>query len=244
MKKTKLAVLGSLLLCSAPAFSDVIGATVEASYWQGAYSGQVVSGSTEIDLENDLGFDDSGFLELAVSVEHPVPVLPNVRIEHIDLDETANGSFTATFNNVSFTGDVTTNLDLTHSDVILYYEVLDNIVMLDVGLNVKVFDGNLRIENESNGDTSDTKIDEFVPMLYAAADAALPFTGLSVGAELSAVKYSDNSLMDGKIRVRQGFGLAFLELGYRQMSLEIEDVNDIDVDADISGAYISTGLDF
>ncbi len=244
MNKYKVLLAAGALSMAAPAYSDVVGATVEASYWQGNYSGTFVSGSTELDMEDDLNFDDSGILELAVSVEHPVPVLPNVRIEHVQIDDTANGTFTATFDGVAFTGDVKTDLDLTHSDLILYYEILDNYVMVDVGLNVKVFDGSLVIENQADGSTSSTEIDELIPMLYAAADVELPFTGLSAGAELSVINYSDNSLMDGKIRLRQGFGLAFAELGYRQLSLEVEDVEDINVDADISGAYLSLGLDF
>ena len=46
------------------------------------------------------------------------------------------------------------------------------------------------------------------------------------------------------MKLRQGFGLAFVELGYRQISIDIEDVSDVDVDVDLSGAYLSTGIDF
>ncbi len=245
MTKTSALMAAGLLAMSTSVMGDVIGATVEATFWQGAYSGTAVSGNTELDFEDDLGFDDSGFMELAAAVEHPVPVLPNVKLRHIDMDETEQGSVPAiSFGGVSLDSEVETNLDLTHTDLVLYYEILDNYVMVDVGLTVRMFDGRLRIEDQSTNETSDTKIDEIVPMAYAAADVELPFTGLSLGAELSAISYSDNSLMDGKIRLRQGFGLAFLELGYRQMSFEIDDVEDIDVDADISGGYLSVGLDF
>ena len=245
MKKTSVALAASLFAFSSVSYADIIGATLEATYWQAAYSGTAVSGNTELDFEDDLGFDDSGFMELAVAVEHPVPVLPNVKIRHINMDETEQGSVpTISFGGVSLDSDVETNLDLTHTDLVLYYEILDNYVMVDVGLNIRMFDGRLLIEDQSTNETSDTKIDEIIPMAYAAADVELPFTGLSVGAELSAISYSDNSLMDGKVRLRQGFGLAFLELGYRQMSIEVEDVDEIDVDADISGGYLSVGLDF
>jgi len=245
MEKTFKARPALALLAVSGVQADVLGGSIEASYWQGGYSGQVVSVNEVIDLKDNLNFDDSGFLEISASFEHPVPVLPNVRIRHIDLDETENGSYTGTFKNIDYTGDVKTNLDLTHTDLILYYEILDNYVSVDVGLDVKKFDGKLLLEDrDDSGISSNSKIDEAIPMLYAAAEVELPLTGLSVGAEVSAISYSGDSLHDARAKIRQSFGLVFVELGYRQMSVDVEDVSDIDVDAEISGGYISTGIDF
>ena len=67
---------------------------------------------------------------------------------------------------------------------------------------------------------------------------------MSAGAEISAISYSGNSIHDAKIRIRQGFSLAFIELGYRQLGVKLDDVSDLDVDLDYSGVYLSTGLDF
>mgnify|MGYP000002157048 CR=1 FL=1 len=245
MKNIVKALAIPVLLASVGAHADIIGGSVDVSYWLGGYSGQATSLTEVIDLENDLNFDDGGFLEISASLEHPVPVLPNIRIKHIDLDETENGSIGATFDGIAFSTNVETNLDLTHSDIVLYYEILDNYVSVDIGLDVKIFDGKLLIQDKVTPSlTSSTDIDEIVPLLYVAAEVELPLTGLSVGADVSAVSYSGNSLYDAKARIRQGFGLAYLELGYRQLSIDIEDVSDIDVDAEISGVYLSTGLDF
>ncbi len=232
------------LLSAATVHADVIGGSLEVSYWQGNYGGDLFSRSDDqsVGLEDELNFDDIGALELAASFEHPVPVLPNIKIKHVDLDESADSDVSFDFDGFTYNGDVQTDLDLTHNDVILYYEVLDNWVMLDLGLDVKIFDGALRIEDVS--DSTQADIDEAVPMLYANAAFELPFTGLSAGAELSAISYSGDKLYDGKLRLRQDISLAFIELGYRQLAIDIEDVDDIDVDADISGVYISTGLDF
>lgn len=224
--------------------ADILGGSVEVSYWQASYSGGVDDGSSTIDLEDDLGFDDLGAVEIAATLEHPIPLLPNVRVKHIDLDETEDGALSVNFDGINFTSDVTTNFDLTHSDLMLYYEVLDNWVSLDIGLDVKVFDGQLVIEEEGTGETSTTDIDEVIPLPYVSAEFELPLTDLSFGAEVSGVKYSDSSMYDAKARFRQGISLAFIEIGYRQMAVDIEDISDIDVDIDLSGAYISTGIDF
>ncbi len=239
-------VLGfGALALSLNATADVLGGSVEVSYWQGGYSGQVISVNEVLDLEDNLNLDDGGFLEIAATFEHPVPVLPNIRLKHISLDESANGTFTGTFDGENYGGDIATDLDLTHSDLILYYEILDNYVSVVVGLDVKKFDGKMEIRDSSDAtQVSVSTIDDVLPMIYVAAEVELPLTGLSVGAEVSAIKYSGDSLQDAKVKLRQGFGLAFVELGYRQISIDIEDVSDVDVDVDLSGAYLSTGIDF
>ena len=246
MKKTALAALFAATSFSVSSHADVIGGTIEASYWYAGYSGQFISGSEQLDLEDNLNLGDEGFTEVAASFEHPVPVLPNIRVRHINLDSSApdGNASNINFDGLNFDGSLSTKLDLSHNDYILYYEILDNWVTIDVGIDVKQFDGELEVSENSGFDVSRTEIDEVVPMLYGAASFEMPFTGMSAGAELSLISISGDSLHDAKLRLRQNIGLAFAEIGYRQIAIDIEDVSDIDIDADISGAYISLGLDF
>jgi len=221
--------------------ADFIGGSVEAAYWSAGIGGHATIGNSSVDTEDDLNLSDDGFFEFAATIEHPVPVLPNVRLKYLSLEQTENGELSAAFDSVSI-GDVETKLDLSHMDLILYYEILDNYVSVDIGLDIKKFDGKFTVSNDSN--TSSTDIDEAVPLGYLSAEVALPLTDLSLGVEVSGISYSDNSLSDTKVRIRQGFSLAFVELGYRQIDLKIDDISDTDIDIDYSGIYISTGLDF
>ena len=234
------------LLASVGAHADFIGGSVEAAYWYAGVGGDMTAGNTTVDAEDDLGFGDDSNFEVAVTVEHPVPLIPNVRLKFTDIDQTEKDNLSVTFDQgaAAVTGDVKTNLDLSHADLILYYEILDNWVSVDIGLDVKVFDGKLEIEETTGANVSSTDIDEILPLLYASAEFELPLTDLSFGAELSALSYSDNSIYDGKIRFRQGFSLAFIELGYRQMGIKVEDISDTDIDVNFGGVYLSTGLDF
>jgi len=224
--------------------ADIVGGSIEATYWYAGVSGDAStsSGAQTVDMESDLGFGKDSFFELAATLEHPIPVLPNVRIKYADLDQTEEGTFSTTFDGVS--GDVETNLDLSHVDLMLYYEILDTYLSVDIGLDIKVFDGQLEIQEKTSTTVSTTKIDEILPLLYVSTEVELPLTDLSFGAEVSGVSYSGNSLYDGKVRFRQGFSLAFVELGYRQMAINVEDLSDTDVDIEFSGVYLSTGLDF
>ncbi len=231
------------LLASMSSHADIIGGTVEASYWYAGIGGEASAGSTTVDMESDLNFDNDSFFELAASFEHPVPIIPNLKVRLTSLDQTEDGEIDTDFDGAN-AGDVTSSFDLTHYDVIAYYEILDNWVSVDVGLDVKVFDGKLEIEGTS--DSSSTSIDEFLPLPYAKAEIELPFTGMAFGAELSGLSYSGNGIYDARARIRQNISLAFVELGYRQMAIKIDDIGsaNLEVDVDYSGVYLSTGLDF
>jgi outer membrane protein len=223
----------------------ILGGTIEAAYWLGGVGGDASAAGSTIDMEDDLGFEDDKFTFFAVSLEHPVPVLPNFRIERAGLDLEEDGTLSVGFDGINPSTNVRTTLDLSHMDFILYYEVLDNWVSLDLGLAAKKFDGELSIRDQAGVQTpSLTEIDETIPLLYVAAEFAMPFTDMSVGASVSGASYSGNSLYDARVRLRQGISLAFVELGYRSMAAQIEDLDDVDVDIDLSGVYLSVGLDF
>lgn len=231
------------LVASMSAQADFIGGSVEASYWYAGLGGDAELGSAKTDLENDLDLGKNSFFELAATVEHPVPLIPNVRLKYTDLDQTEKGVLNANFGSAN-SGSVETNLDLSNMGLVLYYEILDNWVSADVGLDIRKFDGQLEITNTGDNSNYQTDIDEFLPLGYVSAEFAMPFTDMSVGAEISAISYSGNSIHDAKVRLRQGFSLAFLEIGYRQMGIKLEDLSNTDVDIDFSGVYLSTGLDF
>lgn len=231
------------LVASMSAQADIIGGSVEASYWYAGLSGDAVLGSSSVDMEDDLDLGKDSFFELAATVEHPVPLIPNVRLKYTSLDQTETGTLNSNFGSAN-SGPVETNLDLSNVGLVLYYEILDNWVSADVGLDIRKFDGQLQIKNTSDNSVFKTDIDEFLPLGYVSAEFAMPFTDMSVGAEISAISYSGNSIHDAKIRLRQGFSLAFLEIGYRQMGIKLEDLSNTDIDIDFSGVYLSTGLDF
>ncbi|MFT6906692.1 MAG: outer membrane protein [Oleiphilaceae bacterium] len=238
---SKLLIVPLALVASVSAQADFIGGSVEATYWYAGLGGDASIGSASVDIEDDLDFDKKSFFELAATVEHPVPLIPNVRLKYSDLDQTENGTLGSAFDGVS-AGSIETNLDLSNVGLVLYYEILDNWVSADVGLDLRKFDGQLKISNATQ--TSQTDIDEFLPLGYVSAEFAMPFTDMSAGVEISAISYSGNSIHDAKVRLRQGFSLAFIEIGYRQMGIKFDDLSNTDVDIDFSGVYLSTGLDF
>lgn len=235
--------LGALVLgLSATASADIVGVSAGVYGWNPDFSGRVTSGSTSVDLEDDLKLGNEWATQGYVALEHPIPLLPNVKLQFTELSQDATGRIDTPFDGVN--GAVDVDLDLTHTDLILYYELLDNIVSLDLGLNVKFFDGHLNIHERAGNNSSRTDIDEILPLLYVAPSVSLPLTGLSLGAEVAGVAYSGNRLTDITARLRYEVAIFGVEAGWRQINLEIDDVGDLDTDIRFGGPFVSVMVDF
>lgn len=241
-----LAIAGAIaLLFSSPARADVIGFGIGVNYWAPELSGEFSSnGFADIDLSDDLDVDDPTSSSLVLTLEHPIPFLPNVKYQNVDLDSSGRNTLSTniTFDDQTYTAaeTVSTDFDLTHDDIVLYYEVLDNWVNLDIGIDIKAFDGEISLVGSTNTTESSVDIDVTIPLLYLAARFDLPFSGFYVGAELSTLSFDDSSAADATVvlgyRSDIGFGI---EGGIRSFGLEFDDVDDVDSDIEYDGAFIN-----
>ncbi len=242
--KQGVAVLAASLI-SVTSSADILGASAAFTYWAPDSSGDIQSGGDKIDIDKNLGLGGEEFMIFTAALEHPVPLLPNVRFQYFDMDQVAHGSLNnVNFNGQNFNGNVQTSLDLSHYDFTLYYEILDNWVNLDLGVTAKVFDGLLLMRDQTSGNTSRTDIDEIIPMLYGSAVFDFPITSLSAGVEGSAISLGGDTVYDMVAKLRFRAGLLGLEAGYRAIGVEVDDISNIDVDTQIDGPYVSAMLVF
>ncbi len=249
MKKGILfAAMGAAL--AMPAAADTLGIYGGIGQWQGDFSGDVTSQSVQMD--SDLGFDDSDVTQGYVNFEHPIPMLPNVRLAYADISESANGTLGRDFqfagNNYQAGARVASDLDLTMTDVTFYYELWDMGGDLDLGITARNFDGHLGMDSDLVAGRED--LDGWLPMLYVAARFDLPLTGLYIGGTANGVGYSGNDVLDYQIGVGYEFGLVAVdlgvELGYRSLSLDLDDddVADFASNIDMDGAYLNLVMHF
>ena len=237
MKKKLLASLICLCLPVA-AQADALGVRIGANAWQQNYSGHAKSDvdNDNIDVEDDLGFDDDEGFQGYISIEHSIPAVPNILVQRTVIDADANGNLNGkTFDGVTFPGAVKSTIDLTHTDTTLYYEVLDNWVSLDIGLTARFFEQGLKIKDQTQSATLD--IDAVIPLGYAAVKFDLPLTGLYVGADGNGLKYDDNWIYDVKATIgwESSIGLG-IEGGYRYFDVQYDDNQD-EADLTIEGPY-------
>lgn len=198
----KSALLLSTALLASAAHADVLGLTAEA----GSY------------ITND-GEDFNTYF--GVAVEHPIPLIPNFRIQHQDLEGKVGG----------------TKIDTSYNDYTLYYEFLDGLLWLDLdaGITLRSIDGSI----------GSTDVSDSYPLGYLSAYVTFPGTSLSVGGELKTGGGSDANITDTTFKIKyQALYFAGLEAGYRKVSENIDDIDGSSFDVDFTGVFIGAFVDF
>jgi outer membrane protein len=238
------------------AVSDtILGLYAGVGIWQADVEGNASEAGTgtSLDINDSFGSvdDDSNFLYVAL--EHPIPIIPNIMIQQTDVSIDKNGTLSS---NVTFDGEpftagaaVSTTIDFSHTDATLYYELLDNWITVDFGLTFRSFDGELTLrETTAPFDTATQELDGVLPMLYLKGRADLPFSGFYVSAHTNALTYDGHSLTDISAAVgyqTDGWVMDLgLELGIRTFTFELDDLDDLDADIDLSGTYAVLTIHF
>lgn len=255
MKKSLIALM--IAAASGGASADTIyGLYAGAGRWAASYDGDAggTDGNASTDLET-LSVDDSDNDFFYIAVEHPVPLVPNVRIAHTEIKTEGSGELDSTFRlegrEFQANTDISLEADLTHTDGTLYYELLDNWVSFDLGLTARMFDGYIEAA-DVDPDTPTTDSERFdlsdpIPMVYGKAQFDLPLTGWHFAATGNYISYSGDSFSDLDAKfgyMSDGLVLDFgLDVGYREMSLDISD-EDLNADVSISGPYLEVSLHF
>lgn len=242
-------LLAGLLLASSAIHADgLVGLYGGIERWSTEPSGELTPGANALDLEDELNQDDTSANSVYVGLD--LPLLPGLMLKHTSLSSDSNGNGSGQLNNTSFNGNLDTELDLSYIDGVIYAEVLDNVVELDLGLTVRKFDGEVTVrESSSNGNQQTVVLDATLPMLYGHARVNLPFTGLAAGVRLNYIDIDDNQLRDSQAYLR--YSLPFvpladiaLEAGLRDWRLVLEDLDDLAADFRIKGPYFGLNAAF
>jgi outer membrane protein len=249
MKKT----LAFITIISTVGMADVIGGELNVGFYNHAPSGTVQYQGDVIDIEKDLKWENEGDVFIKAYLEHPLPIIPNIKVGYSTFGHTGSGSVNNSFQfgrkTFNLNTDINTRFDLKMYDLTLYYELLDNWINVDAGINVKYIDGEIGVNgtdlitnlfiNES------TTFQVPIPMLYGKVRLDVPSTDLSFQVEGNYISYDGNTFYDAEIGARYtlALGLGF-EAGYKTMKLKLDDIDDLSMDSDFSGAYGKLVWDF
>ncbi|MDA9296487.1 TIGR04219 family outer membrane beta-barrel protein [Porticoccaceae bacterium] len=247
MSLSRLGLLATLTAAPVIASADIAGLFAGVGTWQSSPSGTL--GSTSISLENTLNFDEENSNYLFIALEHPIPLLPNLRLSRTSLEWAGQGTVPAgtRLDEVVFPIDqaVAAELDLSHTEVTFYYEVLDNVIDLDLGLTARMFDGEASLIGATQQER--VELDAVIPMLYGKAGIDLPFSGLSAAVSGNWINVNEFHLIDWSAELNYDFSIAptleaGLSIGYRSMLIEIDDQDELQSDAEFDGLFIGLRL--
>lgn len=202
------------------------------------------------DVEDDLGLDRSTEGYGWVVVEHPIPLLPNLRLDYVSQDFSGSSRTETTFRVDGTTYVAGTELDsrleLEQIGFVLYYEVWDlGPPQIDLGVDIRYIDAHIRVRDDSTGRTDSVSASVPLPLLYAAVQVDIPATDLWLRAEGSGLALDGDRVLD--LRLSAGYDFAFglgVEAGWRSQSIELDDVDDLNADLEVQGPYAGIYLDF
>lgn len=224
----KKALLAMCFAVSAASAATVLGFGAEADYYNPTVSGDFSYTENGNTTHTQFSDDAQSSYQLGVYFEHPVPVLPNIRIDFTPETTFSGADSIVGTNKVSFK-----QLDGT-----LYYELLDNVVDIDLGVTFKALDG--KVEGITNQD-----FNVVIPMIYLGTGVKIPAFPIHVAGDIKYVAYDGDSVIDARIKAIWDIvaGLQ-AQAGLRYESMKIDNQNDIHADVTFKGPFVGIGYSF
>jgi outer membrane protein len=243
MKKTALAAFLVAMTPVAAQADLLFTVGAKANSWTAEPSGELDEGVSADGENNGLGLDSNSGTNVTLFFEHPVPVVPNVRLRQTSLEMDGSGFLIADFNGIRYAEQVDSDLDLSHTDATLYWGLPLPVPYVDInlGLTARMFGGEAIVEGQTTGRREEVELDFTLPMGFVEAQVGTPF-GIYAAAEINAIGYDGNSLTDTVLTL--GYDLPVpvvdlgLEVGHRALSMKTnKDTTDIETDFDVSGIF-------
>jgi len=251
MKKLLLAASLVTVLSTSAQADTLLGLYLGGQVWANQAEGVFGENNNQIDFN----LDDEQQGSFYIALEHPLPLIPNVKISSTTLDTKGATKLTSefVFDNVTYQVDDTVNaaFDMSYVDYTLYYELFDNdLLTFDFGVTARDISGDVKVNSAITTTlSSEVSVSGVVPMLYVSAIVGLPFTGFNVFAEGNFLSIGDNSLHDYQAGVSYELvdNLAIdinLTLGYRTVKMELDDLDDLSSNLDFDGVFVGAVVHF
>jgi len=253
MKKAIIATSLAAVLCANVQADTLLGIYVGGQVWANQAEGKFAEGD---ESQATFSFNDENQASYFVALEHPIPLIPNIKISSTTLDTTGSTTIDSSFEFGGETFDANEQMDTTfdtsYVDYTLYYEVFDNdLLTFDFGLTARDLDTHVDLTGEVDGSVTTTDLDAsgFIPLLYVNTIVGLPFTGFNVFAEANFISYDGSSFYDYQVGVSYEVldNLAIdlnLTVGYRAVKLELDDIDDLYADLTFDGVFAGAIVHF
>lgn len=250
MKKILYSFACAALLGSS-AMADFTRVEMGAGAWMQSAKGDISyteSGANGNYISNE---DDTTSPYIWLMIKHPVPLIPNLRVEYTEVED--SGLASGRFEDFDI-GALQTRFtyDMKQYDIIPYYNILDNTgwLTLDLGLDIKVVDLSYNAAALGVFSGYSDSVMLAAPLLYARTRFEIPSSDLAFEADAKYVTYDGSTIYDVRAKVDYTLDITPLiqpaiELGYRAQKFDIDNSSvDARVDIDFSGFYAGMMLRF
>jgi len=265
MKKIAL----SLALIGSFANADFLSVSGGVGEWNQKVDGYIKTGDTtnyfnNSSAENDgnsktgnLGLKNKTNPYLWVKFIHPLPLIPNVKLQYTKYDTTGHSNYIAAntkiFNTVEINTAIT-NADTTQTinsyDATFFYEFKPVVADIEAGFGVDYWQGHTKIHGTAGGETKDwvdSNWKVFLPYLYGHVETMHLF-GFSAIANIKYAKVSDAHHYDYTGALKYTIDVPgpvnpFIKAGYRYKEVYAKSGDDETL-LRYKGAFLEIGARF
>jgi len=239
----------SAAVFAATASADFVRTEMGVGTWIGTSSGKIVGEKYGFEGVDTSVEESETNLYAWAMMKHFVPVVPNLRVEYVDI--TSTGEATGTLSGVSIPGSTATKLKMKQLDVIPYYNILDNTawITLDLGIDFKIIDATYTVDGFAGSNGYKTTETLVIPLGYVRGRMQVPGTNFGAEADVKYIAYDHNTVYDIRAKVDYTFDITpviqpAIEVGYRMQKYQTDKTSDISLDLDFSGVYAGVMLRF
>ncbi len=250
-KKSVVAASLAVIFCSNAQADTVLGLYLGAHVWANEAQGSFGEGKL---TQASFNFNDEKQGSFYIAIEHPIPLIPNIKIASTTLDTiggaTLNSSFTFEGETYVVDSQVSTTFNTSYIDYTFYYELFDNdLLTFDVGITARDLDSDIAVTDTTTQASSSLSVSGVIPLLYANVIIGLPFTGFNLFAEGNYLSYDDQTISDYQVGISYELvdNLAVdvnLTLGYRSLELDLNDLDNLYSNLTFDGIFAGAVVHF
>jgi outer membrane protein len=250
-------LLLGLALAGSLASADFIGTSVGAGMWHQNIGGYAKNGKDINYMNNkaaetdgnihtgNLGLSDETKPYVWAQIIHPIPVVPNVKLQFTQYDTSGSGIAVGSVKlfgaDINLHDRVHTHITIDSYDATFFYE-LKMFAEVEVGFGVNVLDGNTKVSTS----TSSASASWIAPIPYLYARVETPtIMGFSVEAQAKYLSINSAYYHDYQGAVKYHLPTPIVDmsasLGYRSQDIFAKDGGD-ETKLEFQGAFAELGV--
>lgn len=258
---------------------ELLGIRGSVEYWNATMQGSVQSGDVVTTDETlpatafspfEMGINEDAYISYAIELRHKFPALPRVIYKKQPLKGEGNATAARDINfiDTAITSGSTTqsDIDLSHTDITLYYPVINSWLDMDIGITQRDIDGKITVdalvlpeEDDTGGGTGggtgstaptaanpNTAVSKNLSLVYLDSSVAIPSTDVRFHylvhyTNSGSTHYSDVSLHINYAMQGHQYDY-FFTAGYKKMKFMDDDFGEASVSLEVAGPFIRFGI--
>ncbi len=241
-------VAAGLAMAGGPvhATGGILGLSAGANLWYHQPSGTQEFAGESFDIDDDFGLNNDRDGHIWLQWDHFVPVIPSVRLERTGLSEDGTGEINLAYGDVVAGAEVKSVVDLEQTDLTLYWTPIPMpFVDFDIGITGKHIDGEITVENRADeAQRESVTFSGTLPMLFGRVGIDIPGTRIRSELSIKSLDVGDHSIRDTQFMVAYKWWYAGAMVGYRDISVDLDDFDDVTVDISFNGPFAGFFLRF